>query len=521
MTLFRNSRSSERTNDDRTRQEHGFVQDESSRDRQLIGRWLVAFILLGLAWRFVRFALAMPVWGDEAMLGLNVISRSYRQLLQPLEMAQAAPFGFTWALRFTFDQFGVSDYTTRLPALVAGSCALLVFWQWAKSLVSARAVTLATAVFAVSMYLVRHGVEMKPYASDLFAAVLLLFLGTRYLLSRRPVWLITLAAVSPLCLALSYPAVFTAAGIGVAILLNSFRENWNRRILAVGYCMVVGASFIVALKISAAAQYETQKGLLEYWAGAFPPANPLKFVVWFVQIHTGNLFAYPLGGKNGASLFPVILFSIGMAAMWPKWQLSVRTMLLAPFLFTFVAAVLRFYPYGESARVSQHLAPVIILGIGAGIEALIEAAATAPKRHARLQFTAVVLFTIGLVALGRDIIWPYKTKEDQRMRSNVRSLLSAANADPIFLLEPELRVTAPLRWYLHERPSAIFYGADPSVVRQGGNSVWTIMCNAPKDLCAALAQQTGMEAKLWLKRDLPPARSEDPPTQFEIIHLVR
>jgi len=152
---------------------------------------------------------------------------------------------------------------------------------------------------------------------------------------------------------LSYPAVFTAAGIGAALLLNASGENRSRRILAVAYCVVAGASFLATLKISAAAQYETQKGLLEYWAGAFPPANPLKFVIWFVQIHTGNLFAYPLGGKNGASLASVILFGIGMTAMWPKWQLSVRTMLFTPFLFTFIAAALRLYPYGESARVSQ------------------------------------------------------------------------------------------------------------------------------------------------------------------------
>jgi len=103
------------------------------------------------------------------------------------------------------------------------------------------------------------------------------------------------------------------------------------------------------------------------------------------------------------------------------------------------------------------------------------------------------------------------------------AVYSLRQTRPDLLLEPESQVTAPLRWYLHERHKAIFYGAyPPAVLRQGSDSAWTVTCAAPKiDLGATLARETGMEAKLWLKRDLPPARKGDAPTQFEIIHLVR
>src|SRR2546430_16819304 len=86
--------------------------DNSVPDPRLVGRWLTIFILVGLVWRLLRFGVAMPVWGDEAKLGLNVIDRSYRALLQPLDYVQVAPLGFFWALRLTFMHLGISDFTS-------------------------------------------------------------------------------------------------------------------------------------------------------------------------------------------------------------------------------------------------------------------------------------------------------------------------------------------------------------------------------------------------------------------------
>ena len=49
---------------------------ESIDDQRLLRRWLIVFILVGLLWRLVRFSLALPIWGDEAMLGLNVYPKA-------------------------------------------------------------------------------------------------------------------------------------------------------------------------------------------------------------------------------------------------------------------------------------------------------------------------------------------------------------------------------------------------------------------------------------------------------------
>jgi hypothetical protein len=490
----------------------------------LLRRWLIVFILLGVLWRLVRFGLAMPIWGDEAMLGLNVISRSYRELLQPLSNLQVAPFGFLWALRFTFERLGISDYTARLPSLVAGIGGLLLFWWWSRLLVSQQAAVMATAVVAVSGYIVRYGVEMKPYGMDFLATIVLLWLSTSYLLSQRLVWLIALIAAVPFCMAISYPVMFTVGGVAVGLFSAAIRENWRHRMFSALYCLVLCASFVAVLRLSALGQYyEAAKGMQQYWRTGFPPANPFEFIVWFAQIHTGNLFAYPVGGKNAASLATVILFCVGLWTIWRKWNIPIRLMLFTPFLLTFIAAVLRLYPYGESPRVSQHLAPVIVLITGAGIAAIIDATRNSPEWRLRVNLAASVLLGIGLISLGRDIIWPYKTKGDQQLRTDVRRLIFTAGRDPILVLQPESEVTATLRWYLHERLAEVVYGATPSIdTLKDNRNAWLINCVAANaDLGAELANKTQMKSETWLRHELQIGQKQSDSIRLEIVHLFR
>ena len=58
------------------------------------GLWLV--LALGVAWRLARYALRMPLWGDEAALALNLLDRDFAGLLAPLANAQVSPVLFLW-----------------------------------------------------------------------------------------------------------------------------------------------------------------------------------------------------------------------------------------------------------------------------------------------------------------------------------------------------------------------------------------------------------------------------------------
>jgi len=57
-------------------------------------RLALLVLAIGLTWRVVRWGLAMPLWGDEAMLGLNVLQRSFPELAQPLATPKFRPCCF-------------------------------------------------------------------------------------------------------------------------------------------------------------------------------------------------------------------------------------------------------------------------------------------------------------------------------------------------------------------------------------------------------------------------------------------
>ena len=43
----------------------------------------------GLVWRTVRYALAFPLWGDEAYVAINLITRDFAGLARPLEYSRS------------------------------------------------------------------------------------------------------------------------------------------------------------------------------------------------------------------------------------------------------------------------------------------------------------------------------------------------------------------------------------------------------------------------------------------------
>lgn len=501
-------------------------------------RWMVGLVVFGIAWRVLRWALGMPVWGDEAMIGLNIIERSYAELLKPLDDAQVSPVGFLWVERAAYEWLGMGERAMRLPALLASVGALVLFWRWSRLLVDAFAAASATGIMAVSVYVVRHGTELKPYAFDLLAALALLLPATHILLNGRQRWFAVLVLAAPLVLLSSYPAVFVAGGVFLALLVWATGRRSAAAWGGVGvYGAVVGACFLVVLELSAREQFDaTASFMTAYWGDAFPPGHPLKFVTWFAERHAGNMFAYPAGGKNGASAGSLVLFVVGLLALRGRMPSAMSgsprriwfVLFLAPFALTFIAAAMHRYPYGGSARVAQHLAPVIILLMGMGISAAVQQLARTARGQRRAVWgICAAIAVVGLIGLGRNVVQPYKTRDDLRVRELIAQVGGMAKPEePLVVLEEYEALWPNYQWYLHGvgEDRVMYDGVDhPAVLRglaaRDADGFWVLRLDA--DTPAVLSPEEVVEERSIGPELLEIGPREEAPAYFEAFFVAR
>jgi hypothetical protein len=57
---------------------------------------VVTAIVIGVMMRVIEFSHGRPLWLDEAMLSLSIASKSFGQLVRPLDYDQSAPLLYLW-----------------------------------------------------------------------------------------------------------------------------------------------------------------------------------------------------------------------------------------------------------------------------------------------------------------------------------------------------------------------------------------------------------------------------------------
>jgi len=375
------------------------------------------FVGLGLLVRLVRFWMCYPLYPDEAFVAVNFLNRDYAGLLRPLDYSQVAPPLFLWIELTAVRLFGFCEWTLRLWPMVCGLASVAVFSFLAGRLLGGLPLLLSVALFATSIFPIRHSAEAKPYESDLLAALVLLSLAVDWWRSpeRNRHWWV-LALVVPILLALSHPAVFVASGLSLVLcpLVLASKRPSLLVVFGVYNLMLIGAFAGLYLGFtstqSAAVRWAYRWG---YWRSAFPPWDqPWKLPLWLIETHTGNMLAYPIGDRNGASAATFAFVVAGIAALWRHERRIPLWLLLSPFAMGLAAAILGQYPYGGATRITLYQAPSICILSGLGIAAVIRRLSPVTHEHRYVVFSVGALALLGAYSAGRDLIQPYRTRDD-------------------------------------------------------------------------------------------------------------
>lgn len=401
----------------------------------------LALLALGIAARLVRYLLNFPLWGDEAFVAVNLLGRSYRELVQPLVYNQIVPLMFMWAELALAETLGYSEYALRLLPTVAGIAGLLLFWRFLREHFDVRSSVLALGFLAAAYYPIRHGAEVKPYSTDLFIALLLLWLAGDLLKHPRSLlrWALLLLA-GPAALWWSYPAAFVVGGAGLTLLALGIRQRSRGTVLAAILFGVASAGsfwlcFTLYAKAHSVAAASQGLNAIQMWDAAFPPlARPWLLPWWLIESHIGNLLAYPVGAKNGGSILTAVLVVVGSIRLARARPLLLM-LLLSPLPLNLLAALLQKYPYGSTVRISMYMAPAFCTLAGCGLLTLLRHFLKPAGRRRGVQVAAGVLALIPLLLIVMDCINPYKKGSNYEAREVVRELAAhvAVNDEVVVL----------------------------------------------------------------------------------------
>jgi hypothetical protein len=348
--------------------------------------WMI--LALGIGARLHEYLFNRSFRGDEGYIVLNIISRSFSELLEPLDYNQMAPIGFLFIERLAFEIFGDNEFVFRFFPFISGVLSLPLFYGVSRSLLPRQAIPLALGIFAISSHLIFFSSDVKQYSSDVVITLFLFIMAVKAEMGKRGwSYSILFGVLGAVSIWFSHPAVFTLVGIAITLIVfqsGQMKLDISKTLLIMILFWLF--SFIV-FYIGFAHESTMNSSLVEFWKSGFAPFPPVSVsdIKWYLNTFF-NIFENPVGLylKGIAAL----AFVIGLLALFRTNQESCF-LSISPMIMAFIASCLQKYPF--RGRFLLFITPLLIIFISNGLIKILNAT--------KNSFQIIGIFTIILIFL--------------------------------------------------------------------------------------------------------------------------
>src|SRR5215207_1474582 len=350
----------------------GVQHDRTSR----VERWvasptaLTTLVVLAIAVRTWAYAADVSLALDEILLSRNILGLSLRDLLlQPLRLDQVAPRGFLLVEKLAVMAFGENERALRLFPFLCAIASVFLFRRVAERALNGVAVPFALALFAVGIPFIQFGVEVKQYAVDAAAALLLLHLALGL---REPNastrHYVLVGAVGWIVIWFSQASVIVMGGLGLAIAIEWLiaRERVSARALLITVPLWAAASVVAIVAGLRSMTPSTREFMDDFWRGGFAPVPVVSGAAlrWFWNQLLSAFTDPTLLRYSWPALFLGVA-AVGIVATWRR-ERAIALLLIGPFVVAIVAAVAHQYPL--RGRLMFYLMPALLLAVASGAE---------------------------------------------------------------------------------------------------------------------------------------------------------
>jgi hypothetical protein len=334
---------------------------QQTKDRGIV-LWLI--IGVGLVFRIAQFAFDRSLWLDESLLVTNIVSKSYKGLLGPLDHPlQFAPWPFLLVEKWAILTFGVSDHSLRLFPLVFGLLSVLMFYFAAKRILHGSGLIVSLILFAVSGPLIYYSSEVKQYGGDVFMVTAIYAMATHAQYKKLSTSsLVSLGLLGAIAVWLSQPAIFAIAGVLLVFFVLSWQtKDRGSSVGVLAASVLTFASFLLAFKYTILPIHHSRVYMTGYeWVPLklYRPGN----LYWCIY-HFFEYLRVPAGFRF-VGLAALFLF-LGAYSMFKRDPARFWLLFLTG-LFGLGTNMLHKYPYAE--RLFLFTVPAVYLFVGEGFE---------------------------------------------------------------------------------------------------------------------------------------------------------
>ncbi|MDJ1180370.1 glycosyltransferase family 39 protein [Roseofilum sp. BLCC_M91] len=338
--------------------------------------WII--ISFGVFLRVHQYLYNRSLWLDEAMLSLNIVNRSFLELLTPLDFRQKAPPLFLIAEKICVNLFGSSEYALRLPSLIFGILSVLLFYQVIKRYSHPKVTPFFLTFFAISNPLIYYSSEVKQYSADLAASLCLLLIvyqTHKNILNRSKI--IIFGLTYAVLLWLSFPFIFVLAGSFISeFLFDVFSKDKKKIYQTITIYIIPLVSFCVLYFLFIKGENQGLQNSWD-WKGGFAPIPTLSSIPetlrWYITTFN-NMFIAPTGFTTpGLAALLFLTGCIGVTvSLKSRYKLYI---LLLPIGLTLFASMIQKYPFstltnylhGQGGRLILFLVPFILIVMSEGL----------------------------------------------------------------------------------------------------------------------------------------------------------
>lgn len=373
--------------------------------------WILAGI--GVVERLFQYFVNRSLWLDEAALASNIFSRSYLDLLKPLEYYQLSPVGFLMIEKFFVDLIGKNEYALRLFPLICGVFSIFLFIYICKNILSEKAAVIAIAIFVISKHMIYFSTEAKQYSCEAMVVLVMLAITFHMLshgFSKKNIALLAVAGAAAIWFA--FPVVFVLGGVGVGLsfmCLSQKKMNKLYHLIPAFTLWAISFAANYILILSKFMDKDVQVNGFQRQLNAFMPFPPtsIEELMWLPKAF--ELFVRNPCGFKSISIVIVIISIIGFISLFKSRKQTVIVLLL-PAILALIASTLRMYPF--TGRLLLYLAPSFFILVAEGTLKIFNEIKDSSKTTS-ICIVALVFYS----ATGSFLVKPFYREEFRSMLS--------------------------------------------------------------------------------------------------------